>query len=261
MVTEPILVVDEVSKWFRHRDVPVHTLSKVTFEVQAAEFVSVIGPSGCGKSTLLRLVGGLLKPDNGLITVDGLTPDKARRQKRYAFVPQSPALLPWHTTQKNVSLLNSLNPRAGNTGMSHDDQRLLLERIGLGPFLNSLPRELSGGLQQRVNIARAFALAAPVLLMDEPFSSLDEITRSDIRYLLLKLWNHSGSTVLFVTHSIPEAVALSDRVVVLGRRPGRVTKIIPVSLPRPRHIDMEDSDDYHDLVAEVRAAIKSGWQE
>ncbi|MDE0267702.1 MAG: ABC transporter ATP-binding protein [Acidimicrobiaceae bacterium] len=254
-MAESSLVLTDVSKSFQHRDGFIHALSKVSFNVRKAEFVSVIGPSGCGKSTLLRLINGLRTPDSGSIVVNGLTPDEARQQKKFAFVPQNPALLPWLTVQQNVSLLNNLNSRAGNPGMAFSDQRQLLKRIGLGSFLNAHPWELSGGLQQRVCIARAFALKAPVLLMDEPFSSLDEITRTDMGYLLLKLWEHSGSTVLFVTHSIPEAVALSDRVVVLTPRPGHVTEIIPVPLSRPRQVSMEDSTAYHQTLTEVRATI------
>ena len=269
MVTDPAVAVDgagepaisfqSVSKWFRRRDRLVHAVSRVSLDVGESEFVSLIGPSGCGKSTMLRLAGGLLDPDRGTVVVNQRTPAEARRQKRYGFVPQHPALLPWRTVRRNVSLLVDVNRRAGNEGMSADDQIRMLDHIGLSPFLDSLPRELSGGLQQRVSIARAFALGAPVLLMDEPFSALDEITRADMRYLLLDLWERVGSTVLFVTHSIPEAVVLSDRVAVLGSRPGRVTRIIDVPLPRPRQADVEDTDDYHRILAEVRAALRQGW--
>ena len=259
MVTAPAVSFESVSKWFRLKDRLVHALSRVSLDVRQSEFVSLIGPSGCGKSTMLRLAGGLLAPDRGTVVVNGQLPEDARRQKRYGFVPQHPALLPWRTVRRNVSLLGDVNRRPDNPGMSADDQLRMLDDIGLTPFLDSLPRELSGGLQQRVSIARAFALGAPVLLMDEPFSALDEITRADMRYLLLDLWERIGSTVLFVTHSIPEAVVLSDRVAVLGARPGRVTKIIDVPLPRPRRADVEDSDDYHHILAEVRAALLHGW--
>ena len=259
MVTAPAVSFEAVSKWFRRRDRLVHALSRVSLDVRQSEFVSLIGPSGCGKSTMLRLAGGLLEPDRGTVVVNRQSPAEARQQKRYGFVPQHPALLPWRTVRRNVSLLSDVNRRTGNPGMSAEDQLGMLDEIGLTPFLDSLPRELSGGLQQRVSIARAFALGAPVLLMDEPFSALDEITRADMRYLLLDLWERVGSTVLFVTHSIPEAVVLSDRVAVLGSRPGRVTKVVDVPLGRPRHADVEDSDDYHHVLAEVRAALRQGW--
>jgi NitT/TauT family transport system ATP-binding protein len=249
----------QVSKWFRSKGQLTHALSRIDLDIASGEFVSVIGPSGCGKSTLLRVAGGLLEPDGGTVMVEGGSAREARRAKRYGFVPQRPALLPWRTVRHNVALLNDVNRRAGGPGMDQRQQQAMLDHIGLGPFIDALPRELSGGMQQRVAIARAFALDAPVLLMDEPFSSLDEITRSTMRYLLLELWREARSTVLFVTHSIPEAVALSDRVVVLGSRPGRVTEIIDVDLPRPRHETIEDTDDFHHVVAEVRAALTEGW--
>lgn len=253
---------EQVSKWFRRKGQLVHALSRVSLEVGSGKFVSFIGPSGCGKSTLLRLAGGLLEPDLGSISIRGETPQVAKSLKHYGFVPQQPALLPWRTVRKNVSLLGELNQRRSHTtGISPDDQLQLLHDIGLGPFVDSLPAELSGGMQQRVSIARAFALGAPVMLMDEPFSALDEITRADMRYLLLDLWRRVGSTVLFVTHSIPEAVVLSDRVVVLGARPGRVIRIIDVPLVRPRHEAVEDGDDYHHIVSEVRAALKEGSED
>jgi len=246
----------EVSKWFRGQEQVVHALSRITLDIAAGEFVSLIGPSGCGKSTILRLAGGLLQPDKGIIRVGGEAPEQARRRKHYAFIPQQPALLPWQTVRKNVAFLGELNRGAGSAGISAADQLELLEHIGLGSFIDAYPGELSGGMQQRVSIARAFALGAPVMLMDEPFSALDEITRADIRYRLLEIWRRVGSTVLFVSHSIPEAVILSDRVIVLGDRPGRVSKVIDVSLPRPRHEDIEDSEPYHALVSQVRAAVK-----
>ncbi len=258
-MSAPAVSFEAVSKWFRPKGSLVHALSKVSLDVQPSEFVSLIGPSGCGKSTMLRLAGGLLEPDRGTVAVNSQTPAEARRQKRYGFVPQHPALLPWRTVRRNVSLLSDVNRRAGRGAMSDDEQLAMLDGIGLTPFLDSLPRELSGGLQQRVSIARAFALGAPVLMMDEPFSALDEITRADMRYLLLEVWERIGSTVLFVTHSIPEAVVLSDRVAVLSGRPGRITAVVDVPLGRPRHAEVEDSDDFHRVLAEVRAALRQGW--
>ncbi len=258
-MTEPAISFDSVSKWFRRSNRQIHALSRVSLDVGESEFVSLIGPSGCGKSTLLRLAGGLLEPDRGTVTVNCQPPIEARRQKRYGFVPQHPALLPWRTVRRNVSLLGDVNRKHGNRSMSTSSQLQMLDDIGLSPFLDSLPRELSGGLQQRVSIARAFALGAPVLLMDEPFSALDEITRAEMRYLLLDLWEQVGSTVLFVTHSISEAVALSDRVAVLGARPGRITKVVDVTLQRPRHADIEHTEEFLGVLTEVRAALKQGW--
>ncbi len=250
---------EDVSKWFRHKGQPVHALSLVSLDVAPGEFVSFIGPSGCGKSTLLRLAGGLLSPDRGSITIGGETPTAARANKHYAFVPQQPALLPWRSVKDNVALLGQLNTRRSHsTGITPGEQLELLDSIGLTPFLDSLPAELSGGMAQRVSIARAFALGAPVMLMDEPFSALDEITRAEMRYLLLDLWRRVQSTVLFVTHSIPEAVVLSDRVFVLGAQPGRVVRTVEVPLQRPRHQDIEDDDQYHQIVSEIRAALTEG---
>ena len=247
-----------VSKWFRRSDGLVHALSGITLEVGESEFVSLIGPSGCGKSTLLRLAGGLLDPDRGSISLGGRPPSEARRLKGYGFVPQHPALLPWRTVRGNVGLLGDVNRGAGRLGMSGEELERMLNAIGLSTFLEALPHELSGGMQQRVSIARAFALGAPVLLMDEPFASLDEITRTGMRYLLLDMWRRIGSTVLFVTHSISEAVILSDRVVVLGQRPGRITRIVDVPLPRPRRVGMEDDEDCRRVIVEVRSALNQG---
>lgn len=250
---------DGVSKWFRNRAQVIHALSRIDLDVAPGSFVSVIGPSGCGKSTLLRLAGGLLDADRGTVTVQGETPDEARRRKHYAFVPQHPALLPWRTVRRNVALLGETNRRAAMPGVPAADQLALIDQMGLTPFVDAYPHELSGGMQQRVSIARAFALGAPLMLMDEPFSALDEITRSDMRYLLLSLWERVSCTVVFVTHSVPEAAILSDRVVVLGARPGRITDVVDVALPRPRHDRMEDTEAFHDVLARIRGALRSGW--
>jgi NitT/TauT family transport system ATP-binding protein len=248
-----------VSKWFRPKGQLVHALSRIDLDVKKSEFVSLIGPSGCGKSTMLRLAGGLLDPDRGSIVIDGGSPAEARKRKQFGFIPQHPALLPWRSVRENVSLLCDINHQPEIEVMSADAQMEMLESIGLGPFVDALPIELSGGMMQRVSIARAFALGAPFLLTDEPFSALDELTRVEMRYLLLQLWERSGSTVLFVTHSIPEAVVLSDRAVVFASRPGRVTKVIDVPLPRPRDESIEETTEYQELVAEVRSALKEGW--
>lgn len=247
-----------VSKWFRRKGQVVHALSQVDLDVEPGSFVSLIGPSGCGKSTLLRLAGGLLDADRGTVTVQGAPPADALVRKQYAFVPQAPALMPWRTVRRNVALLGETNKAAEMRGLSEQAQLDLIDQMGLTPFLDSFPRELSGGMQQRVSIARAFALGAPLMLMDEPFTALDEITRADVRFQLLELWERVGSTVLFVTHSIPEAVILSDRVVVLGARPGSVTEVIDVGLARPRTEAMEDAEEFHATVAAVRQALRAG---
>jgi NitT/TauT family transport system ATP-binding protein len=254
----PLIRVQGAAKKFVHSKGTVHALHECYLDVAPGEFVSLLGPSGCGKSTLLRLVGGLLDCDVGKLTVDGMSPLQAREDKRYGFVPQTPALLPWRTVRGNVELLRGLN-RRHEGGHARVDIDELLEIVGLGPFVSSYPRELSGGMQQRVALVRAFALGAPILLMDEPFAALDEITREAMRYLLLDLWQRSATTVIFVTHSISEAVILSDRVVILSTRPGRVTAIEEISLPRPREPSMEDSDVFVGHTRNVRAALRSGW--
>ena len=191
----------------------VTALDGVDLAVERGEFVSLVGPSGCGKSTLLRLVGGLLGPDAGTVTIAGGTAAEARQGKQFGLVPQRPALLPWRTVRQNVRLLTQVNRGAeDHATLRPDETEALLDEVGLGDFLDAYPSELSGGMQQRVNLVRAFALGAPILLMDEPFAALDELTREDMRFLLLRLWERTAPTVVFVTHHIPEAVLLSDRV-------------------------------------------------
>ncbi len=255
----PIIHLHDVSKVFRTKGQTVHALDRVALDVAPGEFVSLIGPSGCGKSTLLRVVGGLMAGDRGDVVVDGEAPDRARRHKKFGFVPQAPALLPWRSVRSNVRLLDQVNRRgADHESLSAGETDELLTRVGLDGFADAMPAELSGGMQQRVALVRAFVLGAPVLLMDEPFSALDEITRVDMRYLLLDIWEQRRSTVLFVTHSIPEAVILADRVVVLAPRPGRVLDVIDVPLPRPRHEAQEESGPYLETVARVRHLLRQG---
>jgi len=259
----PLVRLDGVTKSFARRGTPLRAVAGVDLAVERGEFVSLIGPSGCGKSTLLRLVGGLLAADGGTVTVAGQSPTVARQAKRFGFVPQTPALLPWRTVQQNARLLTQVNrtaaadDRGGGTGAMGDaDTRDLLDEVGLGEFLDAYPRELSGGMQQRVALVRAFALGAPILLMDEPFAALDEMTRAEMRYLLLGLWERHEATVLFVTHSIAEAVMLSDRVAVLTPRPARVGTIEHVTLPRPRFAEQEDTVAFLEHVARIRHSLR-----
>ena len=256
------IALSHVSKWFTRRGQQIHALDDISFEVEAGEFVSIIGPSGCGKSTALRIVGGLIPVDSGQVAVAGDTPANGRRGKQFGFVPQTPALLPWRTVRKNVALLGEVNKRrAVHPTLDPESSLELLETVGLGPFLDTLPSELSGGMQQRVSLVRGFVLGAPILLMDEPFSALDEITRGDMRYLLLDLWSRTDTTVLFVTHSIPEAVMLADRVIVMGGRPGHVTAVEEIDLPRPRHADLEEDPRFESHVRSIRAALREGWSQ
>ncbi len=245
-----------VSKWFIGRKDQIQALSGVDLEVGVGEFVSVIGPSGCGKSTFLRVVGGLVPYESGTVDVIGTTPAHARRTKQLGFTPQTPALLPWRTVRRNVQFLRELNSRrAVGESLSESEAVALLETVGLGDFLDSYPNELSGGMQQRVSLVRGFVLGSPVMLMDEPFSALDEITRNEMRYLLLDLWARTSKTVIFVTHSIPEAVVLADRVLVMAPRPGRVVWIESIELPRPRDMSIEDDPRYLEHVRRVRNVL------
>ncbi|HSL56685.1 MAG TPA: ABC transporter ATP-binding protein [Acidimicrobiales bacterium] len=254
------ITVDGVSKRFRRRGQVVHALDGVSLDVAPGEFVSLIGPSGCGKSTLLRIIGGLIDHDDGVVRIGHRSPEQARRQKRFGFVPQTPALLPWRTVHDNVALLGEVNRRAGSVyGGDAAGPAELIAQVGLAGFERAHPAELSGGMQQRVALVRAFALGAPILLMDEPLAALDEITRADMRYQLLDIWTRSGHTVVFVTHSIDEAVILSDRVVVLGARPGRIAATERIELSRPRTPDMEDTEAFHRHVRSIRAALRAGW--
>ena len=220
------------------------------------EFVSVIGPSGCGKSTLLRVIAGLIAPDEGSVFIFGDTPLAASRRKDIGFVPQSPALLAWLNVLQNVELPLKVNRRAGRA----QDARAptaTLDAFGLGHVLKRRPRELSGGMAQRVAIARAFSFGPSVLLMDEPFSALDELTREILRRELLSHCEGSEKTVVFVTHSVTEAVLMADRVVVMSVAPGRIVASIDVTLERPRPDLIELTDDFRDIERAVRGALNA----
>lgn len=234
----------------------LEALTPITLDIAPGEVVTLLGPSGCGKTTLLRMIAGLETPTTGSVDVDGGSPAAARAAKRFGFVPQSPALLPWRSVEANVRLLQDVN-RAANAP-SLPDPLVLLDAVGLARFRNSLPHELSGGMQQRVALARAFALDAPYLLMDEPFAALDEITRAGMRHLLAELREPRGTAVVFVTHSIAEAVFLSDRVVVLSSRPGRVVDVVDVDLPRPRTAELEDDPAFFDVETRLRRLLQAG---
>jgi NitT/TauT family transport system ATP-binding protein len=234
----------------------LEALAPLDLDVAAGEIVTLLGPSGCGKTTLLRVVAGLEAPSTGSVEVAGLSPDRARAAKRIGVVPQSPALLPWRTVAANARLLRDINRRA--TPPDGPDVIDLLTEVGLGGFLDAYPRELSGGMQQRVALVRGFALGAPVLLLDEPFAALDEITRADMRHLLARLSERTATTVLFVTHSIAESVFLSDRVVVLSARPGRVVGIEPIGLARPRLPDLEDDPAFFAHETQLRHLLLEG---
>jgi NitT/TauT family transport system ATP-binding protein len=242
-----------VSKSFGSLD----ALEPVTLAVEEGETVTLLGPSGCGKTTLLRLIAGLETPSIGEIVVNGMTPQEARRRKQIGFVPQSPALLPWRTVHANARLLLDVN-RGKSPATPTVSVEDLLDEVGLSDFRDAYPHELSGGMQQRVGLVRAFALDAPILLMDEPFAALDEMTRTDMRHLLGRLREPLGTTVVFVTHSIPEATFLSDRVAVMSPRPGRVHDLVRIELPHPRRPDVEDTEDFFHATTRLRGALVEG---
>ncbi len=254
---EPLVSISGVSKLFSRRGRTVEALRDVDLTIGDGEFVSLLGPSGCGKSTLLRIIGGLQTADRGTVSVGGGDVQHARAAKQYGLVPQAPALLPWKTVADNVRFLTSLHRRRGSEQVMNDAEiQELLVTVGLAGFERSYPHELSGGMQQRVSLVRAFAVGAPILLMDEPFAALDEITRADMRYLLLDLWSRTHATVVFVTHSVTEAAILSDRVVVMAARPGRVAAERTIELPRPRTPEMEDEPNFHEQVRRLRADLR-----
>ena len=236
----------------------LEAIAGIDLEVEEGSFVSVIGPSGCGKSTLLRVVAGLEPSSAGSAAVYGEPAIEARRHKQVAMVPQNPGLLPWRTVRANARLLLDVNRK--ENGSTTSDPIELLERVGLGSFLDAHPHELSGGMQQRVALVRALALGAPLLAMDEPLAALDEITRSEMRGLLNQLVEGRGVTTIFITHSISEAVALSDRVLVSSPRPARIVADIEIDLPRPRPDDVEDDPMFFELCRRVRHALLEGAQ-
>ena len=232
----------------------VDALGEISLTVRSGEFFTSLGPSGSGKTTLLRIIAGLEKPTTGEVIVEGGTPTQARRAKLLGWVPQSPALLPWRTVTANVQLLTQVN-RAANRA-DPVDTAALLDRVGLAGFERALPHQLSGGMQQRVALVRAFALGAPILLMDEPFAALDDITRFEMRHLLVDLWQSSGAAVVFVTHSLAEAAYLSDRVAVLTSRPGRVSAMHEITSARPRVAALEDTPEFFATVTTLRDSLR-----
>jgi NitT/TauT family transport system ATP-binding protein len=248
------IAVDQVSMVFHGRGEPVIALEKVDLSVPAGRFGSIIGPSGCGKSTLLRLVADIMQPFAGTIRVGGATPSAARRDNAFGFVFQTPTLLPWRTVRENVELpLDVVGAKSARRSKRTPAE--LIELVGLAGFEKALPHELSGGMQQRAAIARALVLEPDVLLLDEPFGALDEITRQRMNLELLRIWAESGTTALLVTHSIAEAVFMSDEVYVMSPRPGRITQTIDIPLPRPRSLEMMRSPVFFDCVNRVRDGL------
>ncbi len=252
-----VVQLSGVDKIFGHGDVPVTTaLDSINLDIGRGEFVSLIGPSGCGKSTLLRIIGDLTEPTGGDAVINGKPAAQARRDRDYGIVFQAPVLMDWRTVEDNVKL--PLEVMGWDAGRRSARAAEMLELMELGDFLHHHPYQLSGGMQQRVAIARALAFEPALLLMDEPFGALDEMTRERMNSEVLRIWERTGITVVFVTHSIPEAVFLSSRVVVMSARPGRITKVIDIDLPRPRGELTRESPRYFELVTEVREELRRG---
>jgi NitT/TauT family transport system ATP-binding protein len=233
----------------------VKALDNVNLRVEDGQFFSVLGPSGCGKSTLLRIVGGLIEPSSGRVMMgDGEGPRDAQRAKEIGFVFQDPGLLPWKSVAGNIEAPLQVN-RKSNRSRQHTTSELV-ELVGLGAFTDAYPYQLSGGMQQRVAIARALSFDPRILLMDEPFGALDEITRQGMRYELLRIWERSRKTVVFVTHSISEAIILSDAVAVMSPRPGRVRGIVEIALPRPRNEEIERTPEFLDYTDRLKRLLR-----
>jgi len=252
----PVIRAKSLSLTFETNDGPVQALQDINLTIDKGEFVSFIGPSGCGKTTLLRVIAALETPTAGELSVNGMSPDEARRARAYGYVFQAAGLYPWRTIAGNVKLPLEI------MGFSRAEQAervgKVLELVDLAGFENKFPWQLTGGMQQRASIARALAFDADILLMDEPFGALDEIVRDHLNEQLLQLWARTEKTIAFVTHSIPEAVYLSTKIVVMSPRPGRITDVIDSPLPKERPLDIRDSKEFIDIAHRVRDGLRAG---
>lgn len=255
-MNKPVIDAKSVDLTFETNDGPVHALKGIDLEISKGEFVSFIGPSGCGKTTFLRCIAALEQPTGGTLTVNGMSPDEARRQRAYGYVFQAAGLYPWRSIAKNIKLPLEI------MGYSKEEQNRrveeVLELVELSGFGGKFPWQLSGGMQQRASIARALAFDADILLMDEPFGALDEIVRDHLNEQLLKLWARTDKTIGFVTHSIPEAVYLSTKIVVMSPRPGRIHDVIESPLPKERPLDIRDSAEFIEVSHRVREGLRAG---
>ena len=256
MMPTDIVSAKNVSLTFPTADGPVHALKDVSLDIKRGEFVSFIGPSGCGKTTFLRCIAGLETPTGGALSVNGMTPDAARRARAYGYVFQAPGLYPWRTIAGNIAL--PLEIMGFSRAERAERTRRVLDLVELGQFGGKYPWQLSGGMQQRASIARALAFDADILLMDEPFGALDEIVRDRLNEALLALWAKTGKTIGFVTHSIPEAVYLSTKIVVMSPRPGRIADVIDSPLPRERPLEIRDTPAFIEIAHRVREGLRAG---
>jgi len=253
-LTENVIEARNLGLSFETQDGPVQALSEISLPVVEGEFISLIGPSGCGKTTLLRAIANLETPTSGSLTVNGMSAEAARLARAYGYVFQAPALLPWRSVKDNVKLpleIMGLDDVAGRVSRN-------LDLVKLNGFEQKFPWQLSGGMQQRVSIARALAFDPKLLLMDEPFGALDEIVRDKLNQQLLELWARTKKTVVFVTHSIPEAVFLSTKIVVMSPRPGRIIDLIDVDLPSVRNLEIRETSAFLKIAHRVREGLKSG---
>lgn len=256
MTDEIVISAQSLDLTFQTNDGPVHALKDVNLNITKGDFISFIGPSGCGKTTLLRVMADLDQPTDGTITINGVSPKAARESRAYGYVFQSAGLYPWRTIGKNIRLPLEI------MGISKSEQKervkKVLKLVELEDFEKKFPWQLSGGMQQRASIARALAFDADILLMDEPFGALDEIVRDYLNEQLLKLWHSTEKTICFVTHSIPEAVYLSTKIVVMSPRPGRIIDIIESDLPDKRPLEIRDTKEFIDIAQRVREGLRAG---
>ena len=256
MSNNKIISAKDLSLTFQTNDGPVHALKDVSLDIKKGDFVSFIGPSGCGKTTFLRVMADLEQPTAGSITMNGVSPEEARRARAYGYVFQAAGLYPWRTIGGNIRLPLEI------MGYDKADQvervKRVLELVELDGFEKKFPWQLSGGMQQRASIARALAFDADILLMDEPFGALDEIVRDHLNEQLLQLWDRTEKTIAFVTHSIPEAVYLSTKIVVMSPRPGRIADVIESTLPKERPLEIRDSPEFIEIAYRVREGLRAG---
>ena len=252
----PKISAKSVDLTFLTNDGPVDALKDVNLDINEGDFVSFIGPSGCGKTTFLRVLADLETPTGGTVEINGVSPKIARESRAYGYVFQAPGLYPWRSIGKNIKLPLEI------IGLSKHEQservKRVLKLVDLQDFENKFPWQLSGGMQQRASIARALAFDADILLMDEPFGALDEIVRDHLNEQLLDLWKTTGKTICFVTHSIPEAVYLSTKIVVMSPRPGRIIDVIESTLPNERPLNIRDSSEFISISQRVREGLRSG---
>ena len=254
--SQSVISASNLDLTFQTNDGPVHALKDVNLEIHKGDFVSFIGPSGCGKTTFLRVMADLEQPTGGTVTINGVSPEEARKSRTYGYVFQAAGLYPWRTIGGNIRLPLEIMgiPRAEQA----ERVQRVLELVELSGFEKKFPWQLSGGMQQRASIARALSFDADILLMDEPFGALDEIVRDHLNEQLLKLWARTEKTIAFVTHSIPEAVYLSTKIVVMSPRPGRIADVIESPLPRERPLEIRESPEFLEIAHRVREGLRAG---